>query len=214
MVKRVSDAVKRRLPRYYRRIRSLDEAGIESISSKELGALLGLTASQVRQDFNLFGGFGHQGYGYPVKKLRDALEEILGLKRGWKMVVVGAGNIGRALAGYGYLGGNIFRVEALFDIDPAVIGTQVHGLTVKPMDEMVSFIDENRIDIAILTVPQEVANKVAQLISTSTVGAILNFAPVKLDERENGPIIESIHIIDTLMALTYQLSDKNITKPR
>jgi redox-sensing transcriptional repressor len=212
-VKKISNAVKRRLPRYYRRLRALDEAGVESVSSRSLGELLGLTASQIRQDFSHFGGFGHQGYGYYVPKLREALEEILGLKRTWKMVVVGAGNIGRALAGYRFLDNEVFEVAALFDIDQSVIGSIIHGRPVLPMEELVPFINGNGIDIAILTVPQEAAPGVAREIAKSSVRAILNFAPVKLDVG-NGPIVESIHIIDSLMSLTYQLTAGNITKSR
>lgn len=204
MQKKVSDAVIRRLPLYYRQLSQLEALGRESISSKELGMLLGLTASQIRQDFNHFGGFGHQGYGYNVIELRKAIASILGLDRTWKIVIVGAGNMGSALAGYPFFRSGCYQIQALFDTDPKLVGTNVHGLPVLPMKDIRDFINRQGVDIAALTVPAAAVETVLGQLEGSCLKALWNFAPVKI--KAPGLTVESIHLEDSLLALSFMLS--------
>ena len=154
---RVSDAVVRRLPMYYRHLRELEKAGVVRISSQELGERMNLTASQIRQDINCFGGFGQQGYGYHVANLKERIGEILGLNHEYHVIIIGAGNIGRAVANYTGFAKEGFNVQAMFDVSPALVGIDVHGILVQPMEKLDAWMETHKVDIAVLAVPSAYA---------------------------------------------------------
>ena len=154
---RVSDAVVRRLPMYYRHLKELEKAGVVRISSQELGERMNLTASQIRQDINCFGGFGQQGYGYHVANLKERIGEILGLHKQYHMIIVGAGNIGRAVANYAGFSREGFNIQAIFDVSEALVGIDVHGILVQPMEKLETWMSTHQVDIAVLSVPKGVA---------------------------------------------------------
>jgi len=203
----VSGAVIRRLPRYYRFLGELLDKNITRISSKELAELMSLTASQIRQDLNCFGGFGQQGYGYNVSLLREEIGKILGLDRKFKTILVGVGNLGRAFsANIDFIGAG-FELCAMFDNNPDVIGTVINGVTVKDSGEIESFCSENKPDVAILCVPSEAAQQLADRLIACGITSFWNFThyDIKLDHPE--AVVESVHLVDSLMALCYQVND-------
>ena len=203
----VSGAVIRRLPRYYRFLGELLDKNITRISSKELAELMSLTASQIRQDLNCFGGFGQQGYGYNVSLLREEIGKILGLDRKFKTILVGVGNLGRAFSANIDFVGAGFELCAMFDNNPDVIGTVINGVTVKNGSEIESFCDENKPDVAILCVPSEAAQQLADRLIACGITSFWNFThyDIKLDHPE--AVVESVHLVDSLMALCYQVKD-------
>lgn len=209
--KTISQAIIRRLPRYYRYLAELKSKGVERISSSDLAKMMGVTASQIRQDLNNFGGFGQQGYGYNVQKLHDEISKILGIDRVHNIVVVGAGNFGRALAGYSYFVRSGFCIRALFDHDPALIGKRFGGLDVYAMDELETYIKQNNIEIAALTVPQEVANEIAEQVSAYGVRGIWNFAHTDLQVPKN-VVVENVHLSESIMRLSYNLVNRRRRK--
>jgi len=203
----VSSAVIRRLPRYYRFLGELLEKGVSRISSKELAELMSLTASQIRQDLNCFGGFGQQGYGYNVALLHDEIGKILGLDKKLRTILVGVGNLGRAFAtniDFSLAG---FDLCAMFDKNPAVIGNSINGVTVQNGDDIEKFCGENKVDAAVLCVPSEVAQELAERLISCGVKSFWNFThyDIKVDHPE--VIVESVHLIDSLMALCYLAND-------
>jgi len=203
----VSGAVIRRLPRYYRFLGELLDKNITRISSKELAELMSLTASQIRQDLNCFGGFGQQGYGYNVSLLREEIGKILGLDRKFKTILVGVGNLGRAFsANIDFIGAG-FELCAMFDNNPDVIGTVINGVTVKDSGKIESFCSENKPDVAILCVPSEAAQQLADRLIACGITSFWNFThyDIKLDHPE--AVVESVHLVDSLMALCYQVKD-------
>ncbi len=202
----ISDAVKRRLPRYYRFLSNLQEEKIERISSEELSKRMGVTASQIRQDLNNFGGFGQQGYGYNVDKLKNELSRILGLDTAHNIIIIGAGNLGQALANYSNFQTRGLIVKGIFDVNEALVGKQVGELTVMPMDALESFIKENDISIATLAIPKEPAPIVAATLYDYGVRAFWNFAHVDLDLPADA-VSENVHLSDSLMQLTYWLNN-------
>lgn len=206
--KKISNAVIKRLPRYYRFLGDLLENDVVRISSKELSERMGVTASQIRQDLNNFGGFGQQGYGYNVEYLYNAIGKILGLENKYNAVIVGAGNLGQALANYTKFENRGFVVKALFDVNPRLIGMTVRGIEIIDLDEINTFIKENDIDIAILTLPKKNASKVANHLVKSGIKGIWNFAPVDLEISESDVIVENVHLLDSLMTLSYKLKEK------
>ncbi len=210
MVKRikVSNNVIRRLPRYLRKLDELKAGGVSRVSSKNLGALLGLTPSQIRQDFSCFGEFGQQGYGYNVGALRDEIASILGMDRGFKAILIGVGNIGHALMDNFCFSDWGFTLSAAFDIDPAIIGTTTNGVTVRSMDELLDFLHEHEIDVAVLTVPADAAVAVAKLLRDNGIGAIWNFTNVELTEPNSSTIVENIHFSDSLLSLGYYVAER------
>jgi redox-sensing transcriptional repressor len=210
MPSRVSDAVVRRLPKYYRRLSALAREGVTRISSRELSALMNVTASQIRQDFSCFGGFGQQGYGYNVQTLLGNIAGILGLTRRYAVVVVGAGNIGQALAGYAGFSAEGYDVTALFDTDPALIGRRFGGAEVLPADTLEAYLAEHPADIGVVAVPEGAAEQVAARLIASGVRALWNFAPV--DIVQPGAAVENAHLTDGLMALTYRLGELRCNK--
>ncbi len=206
---RVSDAVIRRLPMYYRHLKELEKAGVEKISSKELGKKMKFTASQIRQDINCFGGFGQQGYGYHVSDLRKHIGDILGLERSYRVVIAGAGNIGGAVANYEGFIQEGFKVVAIFDKDPKVIGTQIHGLTVKNVSGLSAWLKDNTADIGVIAVPAGNAQAIADCMTKNGIKAIWNFAPVDLVLPEN-VFCNHVHLSDSLHILTYMMNEDQL----
>ncbi len=201
-VKEISQAVIGRLPRYFRYLGELKDEGVERISSQELSNIMNVTASQIRQDFNNFGGFGQQGYGYNVEYLYTEIGKILGLDKTHKLIIVGAGHLGQALANYMNFERRGFLIRGLFDQDIQLTGKLVRGIPVRPMEELENFILEHEIDIAVLTIPKEGAVAVSKRIVACGVRAIWNFAHVDLEVPE-GVQVENVHLSDSLMKLSY-----------
>ena len=205
---KVSNNVIRRLPRYLRKLDELIENGTSRISSFELGHQLGLTPSQIRQDFSCFGEFGQQGYGYNVQTLRTQIASILGIDRGFSAILIGVGNIGRALMENFCFSDWGFSLVAAFDIKPDLIGTEFNGLTIHSMDELDSYLAENKIDVAVLTVPKTAAIQVTELLTARGIDAIWNFTNVELTEPNSDTIVENIHFSDSLLSLSYYVSER------
>lgn len=204
-VKEISQAVVGRLPRYFRYLGELKDDGVERISSQELSELMKVTASQIRQDFNNFGGFGQQGYGYNVEFLYKEIGKILGLDNKHNFIIIGAGNLGRALGNYMNFERRGFIFKGMFDKNPELIGTDVRGIKVMPMEEMERFVRENDIDIAILTIPKTSAVEVADRLVQNGIRAIWNFAHVDLNVPD-GIQVENVHLSDSLMKLSYNIN--------
>lgn len=200
----VSDAVIRRLPGYYRHLRELEAAGVHQISSQELGRRMQLTASQIRQDINCFGGFGRQGYGYEVSKLKGHIAEILGLDKKHRMVIVGAGNIGRAVANYPSFLREGFQTVAIFDTDPGKVGTEVAGLTVQSTDALEAFFAENQADIGVLAIPAKGAQQILNRLVDKGIKGIWNFAPTDLNHPDSVTIV-NVHLSDSLQVLSFKM---------
>ncbi len=208
----VSPAVIKRLPRYRRYLEKLLSGGRERISSAELSRMMGVTASQIRQDLNCFGGFGQQGYGYHVPTLYNTISELLGTAEGYRAVIVGAGNLGRALAATHMFERRGVDRLALFDIDPHVIGTTVHGLPVYSVAQLSEFCRKHSVDIGVLTVPKEAADEVVQALLSAGVRGIWNFANMELSLEDQGVTVENIHLGDSLMNLCYNMKANGMTK--
>ena len=203
--KEISQAVVARLPRYLRYLGELRDEGVERVSSQELSDIMQVTASQIRQDLNTFGGFGQQGYGYNVGYLSDVIGKILGLNREHRLIIVGAGHLGQALVNYSNFERRGFLFRGLFDCDPKVCGKKIRDITVRPMEELADFVRENQIDIAVLTIPKTSAVEVAEQLAACGIKGIWNFAHVDL--RLPGHIqVENVHLSDSLMKLSYNLS--------
>ena len=205
----VPTAVIKRLPRYHRCLTDLIRDGRMRISSKELAEIMEVTASQIRQDLNCFGGFGQQGYGYNVKYLHAKISELLGVTDGYTAVIVGAGNLGRALAATHMFERRGVSCLALFDNDPALIGTEIYGLEVHDVKELESFARERGIDIAALTVPKEAASEVADMLVRAGVRGLWNFANMELKVSDPDVIVENVHMGDSLMTLCYAIKNKS-----
>ena len=203
--KEISQAVIGRLPRYFRYLGELKDAGVERISSQELSRLMKVTASQIRQDFNNFGGFGQQGYGYNVEYLYQEIGKILGLDKPHHLIIIGAGNLGQALANYMNFERRGFIFKGIFDNNPDLYGKDVRGLTVQPMENVEHFIRENEVDIAVLTIPKAGAVKVAEVLVKNGIRAIWNFAHVDLNVPPQIQV-ENVHLTDSLMKLSYNLN--------
>ncbi len=200
----VSDVVVRRLPLYYRQLEALERAGVNRISSKELGLQMGLTASQIRQDINFFGTFGQQGYGYNVSDLKNHLGEILGLDKDYNMVVAGVGNIGHAIVNYQSFQARGFKIAGLFDKSDSLIGTQVNGITVLNIDRLEEFLSTNAVDIGVICTTRDSAQKIADTMVKNGIKAIWNFAPVSIIVPPD-VAINHVHLTDSLLVLSYKL---------
>ena len=205
---KVSNNVIRRLPRYLRKLDELKASGVGRISSFNLGQQLGLTPSQIRQDFSCFGEFGQQGYGYNVAALREEIASILGMDRGFKAILIGVGNIGHALMDNFCFSEWGFTLVAAFDINPAIVGTTSNGVTIRSMDELLDYLRENKIDVAVLTVPKEAASAVAKLLFDNGIGAIWNFTNVELTEPSSPSLVENVHFSDSLLSLSYFVAER------
>lgn len=203
--KEISQAVIGRLPRYLRYIGELKDQGIERISSQDLSRLMNVTASQIRQDLNNFGGFGQQGYGYNVDYLYDEIGRILGLDKEHNLIIIGAGHLGQALANYVNFDRRGFHTKGLFDANSDLYGFEVRGMKVRPMDELEAFICENNIDIAVLTIPKTAAEAVADRLVKCGIKGIWNFAHVDL-KVPDGVMVENVHLSDSLIKLSYNLT--------
>ena len=201
----ISQAVIKRLPRYYRYLGELADEGVQRISSRELSELMHVTASQIRQDLNHFGGFGQQGYGYNVRNLYDEIGKILGLDKNHKLVVIGAGHLGQALSNYVNFERRGFHILGIFDSNPALIGKKIRDVSVSPMEELEDFIKSREIDIAVLTIPKTSAVDVAKTLVKYNIKAIWNFAHVDLAVPDD-VIVENVHLSESLMTLSYNLS--------
>ena len=205
MEKEISQAVIRRMPRYYRYLGELLEEGVERISSNDLSRRMRVTASQIRQDLNNFGGFGQQGYGYNVQFLYDEIGKILGLNETHHIIVIGAGNLGQAITNYVKFEKFGFIITALFDVNPKLKGQTVRGIPIYLMDEMDQYCKDHPVDIAALTLPKEKADETAQHLVQLGVHAIWNFAHVDLDLSDNQVVVENVHLSDSLMQLSYNI---------
>ncbi|MBR5248317.1 MAG: redox-sensing transcriptional repressor Rex [Lachnospiraceae bacterium] len=203
--KEISQAVIGRLPRYFRYLGDLRDEGVERISSQELSELMKVTASQIRQDFNNFGGFGQQGYGYNVDFLYKEIGKILGLDQTHHFIIIGAGNLGQALGNYMNFERRGFIFSGMFDKNPDMIGKEVRGIKVQPMEAMEQFVRENDIDIAVLTIPKTGVVDVVEKLVANGIKAIWNFAHVDLNVPE-GIQVENVHLSDSLMKLSYNFS--------
>ena len=198
--KKISAAVIHRLPRYYRYLGDLLEKGITRISSKELSNRMNITASQIRQDLNNFGGFGQQGYGYNAAYLHDEIGKILGLDRSYHMIVIGSGNLGQALINYANFEKRGFIIKGMFDINPRLIGLVVRGIEIRGVEDLESFIVENDVQIAALTIPKTKAPEIADRL----VKAIWNFAHTDLVVPDD-VVVENVHLSESLMRLSYRV---------
>lgn len=205
--KKVSIAVIRRLPRYYRYLSDLLKLGITRISSKELSQRMGITASQIRQDLNCFGGFGQQGYGYNVEYLYNEIGNILGVTTKFNTVIIGAGHMGQALANYENFEKRGFRIIGIFDINPGLIGTEIKGVKISHLDNLEEFVKNNKVDIGILTVPYDQTPIVADRLARLGVKGLWNFSPMDL-KLAHDVVIENVHLSDSLMVLGYRLTEK------
>ena len=201
----ISRAVIRRLPRYYRYLGELLENGVERISSSDLSKRMKVTASQIRQDLNNFGGFGQQGYRYNVKYLYTEIGKILGLEENHNFIIIGAGNLGQALANYTSFENRGFILKGIFDVNPRLEGVTIRGVQIRMMDELSSFIRDNDVEIGVLTIPKEKAIEVANLLVDNGVRAIWNFAHTDLNLPDN-VIVENVHLSESLMQLSYNIS--------
>ena len=203
--KQISKAVIKRLPRYYRYLGELLEDNVERISPNDLSKKMRVTASQIRQDLNNFGGFGQQGYGYNVKYLYTEIGKILGLDTVHPMVIVGAGNLGQALANYVEFEKRGFKLVGIFDVNPVLEGIAVRGIEIQMISDLPFFLKENNVEIAILTLPKNKAIDMADILIENGIKAIWNFAHVDLDTPD-GVIVENVHLSESLMTLSYNLS--------
>ena len=209
--KEISQAVISRLPRYFRYLGDLKEKGVERISSQELSDIMKGTASQIRQDFHNFGGFGQQGYGYNVGYLYDEISKILGIDKEHSLVIIGAGHLGKAIAGYTNFTRRGFVFKGAFDCNPDLFGTKIRDVEVRPIDEVEDFVKNNKIEIAVLTIPKDQAVPMAHRLCECGIKAIWNFAHVDL-EVPDYIVVENVHLSDSLMKLSYNInrSGKNV----
>ena len=203
--RQISKAVIKRLPRYYRYLGEILDSGMERISSGELSSRMKVTASQIRQDLNHFGGFGQQGYGYNVKYLHEEIGKILGLDKKHNMIVIGGGNMGQALSKYASFERNGFNIKGIFDINPELVGKTIGKVPIYPTSSLQEFIKNENIEIAALTLPKAAAPEMADLLVACGIKAIWNFAHTDLVVPKD-VVVENVHLFDSLMRLSYNLS--------
>ena len=204
----ISDAVIRRLPRYYRQLTDLCGRGVVRISSHSLGQEMNITASQIRQDFSCFGEFGQQGYGYNVEELRSEIGHILGVDNDHHLVMIGVGNLGHALL-QGFLFSQTgFTVDAAFDVSPAVIGTTVNGVPIYSLNDLETYIQEHSVDVVVLTIPQSVAQDTANRLMNLGIKGFWNFTNVELSSSDPDVKFENIHFADSLLTLSYRIANR------
>ncbi len=203
---KVSEAVIRRLPKYYRYLKDMEKNGVQRISSRELSDKMGLTASQIRQDFNCFGGFGQQGYGYNVSELCNEIRKILGLHKNYNVIIAGAGNLGQALANYIGFEREGFYIKAIFDVNSRLIGMSIRGIQIMDIDAMKDFITNNDIQVGVVCVPKDKAQEVTNQMVESGIKSIWNFAPIDV-ETPDDVAVENVHLSDTLYTLVYKMNE-------
>lgn len=206
----ISQAVIQRLPRYYRYLGDLLENEVERISSSDLSKKMNVTASQIRQDLNNFGGFGQQGYGYNVKYLHTEIGKILGLDEKHHFVIIGAGNLGQALANYSSFESSGFILTGIFDVNPDLKGVTIRGIPIRMMDELKDFIKNNHIEIAVLTLPKAHAGEVADMLADTGIKGIWNFTHTDL-KLPDSITVENVHLSDSMMRLSYNISRKGVS---
>ncbi|ETA79009.1 redox-sensing transcriptional repressor Rex [Youngiibacter fragilis] len=203
----ISMAVIKRLPKYYRHLAELLRNDVDRISSKELSDKIGFTASQIRQDFNCFGGFGQQGYGYNVKELYNEIGKILGTDKEYNTIIVGAGNIGQAIANYSRFEKVGFNLKGIFDTNPKLIGVRIKDIEIEDVDNIDAFLSKNSVDIGIICVPANTAQKIADLFVSNGIKGIWNFAPVDLDVPEDVSV-ENVHLLESMLTLVYLMNEQ------
>lgn len=203
---KISIAVIKRLPRYYRYLGDLLENGITRISSGDLSRKMKVTASQIRQDLNKFGCFGQQGYGYNVEMLYEEIKKILGLDRTYNLIIIGGGNLGQALANYANFDKRGFKFIAIFDKNPRLVGLNIHGLEILDVADLPSFLQKNKVDIAVLTLPKNNATKISPILVENGIKGIWNFSHVDLNTPDD-VVVENVHLTDSLMTLSYKLGE-------
>ena len=203
---KVSDAVIHRLPRYYRYLDDLYNKGVVRISSNSLGSKTDITASQIRQDLSCFGEFGQQGYGYNVAELRSEIGHILGIDKGHRLIIIGVGHLGHALLQNFDFEKVGFHVDTAFDISPDLIGTNIHDVTIRCMDDVEQYVAENRPNVAVLTVPQHVAQPMASRLIDLGIKGFWNFTNVELSTDVPDVFFEDVHFVDTLLTLSYRIT--------
>lgn len=204
--RKISKAVVARLPRYYRYLGELSEEGVERISSKDLSERMKVTASQIRQDLNNFGGFGQQGYGYNVRYLYSEIAKILGIDRQHNLIIIGAGNLGQAIANYANFERRGFIIKAMFDVDPNLFGRMIRGARVYPLESLERFLAANDVQIAALTIPKLRAREITNRLVKCGIKAIWNFAHIDLVVPDN-VVVENVHLSESLMRLSYRVSN-------
>lgn len=202
---KISNVVIKRLPRYRRYLKELKKKGVDKISSNEFSRLIGYTASQIRQDLNNFGGFGQQGYGYNVDALYKEIGAILGLDQEYKMIIVGVGNLGQAIANYTYYYKAGFVVHGLFDVNPRLIGLKINDIEVMDYENLVEYVEDNNIDIGIICTTKDNAQEVADKLSFAGVKGIWNFAPIDLEVPDH-VAVENVHLSESLYSLAYHMN--------
>ena len=204
----ISDAVIRRLPRYYRQLTDLCNRGVVRISSHSLGQEMNITASQIRQDFSCFGEFGQQGYGYNVEELRTEIGHILGVDNNHHLIMIGVGNLGRALLHNFPFSDTGFTVDGAFDVSPAIIGSTVNGVPVYSMEELDAYIRDHNVDVVVMTVPQSVAQEMADHLIALGVHVFWNFTNIELSSTNSDVKFENIHFADSLLTLSYRIANR------
>ncbi|AIY78741.1 redox-sensing transcriptional repressor Rex [Clostridium botulinum] len=202
--KSISMAVIKRLPKYHRYLNELMKNDVDRISSKELGEKIGFTASQIRQDLNCFGDFGQQGYGYNVKELYTQINSILGLDKEYNAVLIGAGNIGQAIANYTRFDKLGIMITAIFDANPKLIGIKIRDIEIRDIDELGSFLKSDSVDIGVICVPKKSAQKVSDELVNGGIRGIWNFAPIDLVVPKDVKV-ENVHLSESVSTLIYQL---------
>lgn len=205
--KNISMAVIKRLPKYHRYLSELEKNDVDRISSKELSEKIGFTASQIRQDLNCFGDFGQQGYGYNVKELSSEIRTILGLTKQYQTIIIGAGNIGQAIANYINFQKMGFELREIFDVNPNLFGLKIRDIQIRDVGTLDQYLKENNIDIVIICVPSRSAQKICDIIIKNNIKGIWNFAPVDLNVPED-VIVENVHLSESLLTLSCLLNGK------
>lgn len=205
--KKVSDAVIKRLPRYFRYLADLKENNVLRISSKALGEKMGFTASQIRQDLSCFGGFGQQGYGYNVESLYNEVRKILGVDKNFAIVIIGAGNLGQAIANHAKFEKRGYFLKGIFDVDKNLVGGEINGIEIMDMKKLPGFLKDFNIDIAVLTVPRNVTCKVAREIIKLGIKGIWNFSAMDIKAPDD-VVVENVHLSDSIMVLGYKIKNK------
>jgi redox-sensing transcriptional repressor len=199
----ISTPVIRRLPRYYRFLGDLERESVERISSRELAQRMGLSASQIRQDFNCFGGFGQQGFGYHVKELREIIGGILGVGERTGVILIGAGNLGKAIAAHVDFPKCGCSLIGIFDSNPLLAGTSTAGLPIMPMESLESFCQQHKPTVAVLCIPKEAAQSLTDVLISFGIGGFWNFSHFDLRVSNPNVIVENVHLGDSLMTLAY-----------
>lgn len=207
MAKQISMPVIRRLPRYHRFLTELENQGVERISSNQLATIMRSTASQIRQDLNCFGGFGQQGYGYPVSQLKEEIGKILGLDKKLNAILLGAGNLGKAVATHMNFSGQGFELSAVFDTNDNIVGTMLRGITIMSDDEIESYCKNNKVDAAFLCLPKNAVKPLIDKLYALGIKNFWNFSHYDITNDYNDVIVENVHMSDSLMTLCYRINE-------